>query len=302
MSYFKVRNPLNEKQALVSGSSDIVASDILGQGFPSVVEIDDAAPASSSVLWTSDKIDGAFQALASPAVAGDLATLDASGQVVDSGLKVDDAAPASSSVVWTSDKIDGAFQALVNPAVAGDLATLDASGQVVDSGLKVDDAAVPSTGVVYSSDKVVSLISGSSKAFVRGNFDFTTLISSPTFLTVLSCTTPDTNQGGAWSSNVFTAPTSAVYAVGAILQSDSSNGALGDTFWELRMIASTGQSVINADIIKTPLPGAWNFTTTASGAFYLNAGDTIKFIGIQNTGFVHGTKTGDYCSFYVAQL
>ena len=97
MSYFKVRNPLNEKQALVSGSSDIVASDILGQGFPSVVEIDDAAPASSSVLWTSAKIEGAFQALVNPAVAGDLATLDASGQVVDSGLKVDDAAPASSS-------------------------------------------------------------------------------------------------------------------------------------------------------------------------------------------------------------
>jgi len=106
MSYFKVRNPLNEKQALVNGLSDIVASDLLGQGFVSEYSVDDDAAASDSVLWTSDKLASEFQTLVDPAVAGDLASLTASGQTQDSGVKVDDAAAASSSVLWTSQKIN----------------------------------------------------------------------------------------------------------------------------------------------------------------------------------------------------
>jgi hypothetical protein len=153
MSYFKVRNPLNEKQTLVSGSGDVLASDILGQSFVSDYSIDDSASASAQNLWSSAKILSSTIAPVSPAVAGDLAKLTLSGSLQDAGVAVDDAAAPSTSVLWTSSKVDSKYQDLVSPAVAGDLATLDALGQTIDSGLKVDDAAAPSTSVLYSSSK-----------------------------------------------------------------------------------------------------------------------------------------------------
>jgi len=298
MSYFKVRNPLNEKQALVQGSSDIVASDILGQGFASTLKIDDSAPASVSVLWTSDKIDGAFQGLVSPAVAGNLATLDASGQVLDSGLKVNDAAAAGAGVLWTSDKIDGAFQGLVSPAVAGNLATLDASGQVVDSGLKVDDTAAPSAGVIYSSDKVSSLIN-SPNVFVRGAFAAVPVGPS----TTLSCVTPFFNIGGGWSVNVFTAPIAGVYMVGATLHSDGSgSGVSNDSSWGARALASTGQFVYDYTFYRFAEAGPYNHSVSINGVLNLAVGDTVTFFGEQSTGLAITLRNPPGCSFYVCKV
>ena len=156
--------------------------------------IDDAAPASATVIWTSKKmdqmvtgskwavIDDTKTSTASPwssdktassinaafatsmqlvpsAKAGNLSVFDAKGSAADSGLAVNDAGGPDASTLWSSAKmmtaLQGGYMKKVAPTTANALASLDPSGQGVESGYTVDDASAMDPKVLWSSKKMV---------------------------------------------------------------------------------------------------------------------------------------------------
>lgn len=296
MSYFKVRNPLNQKQKVVKGPSDVLASDFFGQSYVSEYIIDDTAAASAVTLWSSEKILESTIAPVSPAVAGDLAALTVTGTLQDAGVAVNDSAVPSSTVLYSSSKNDSVFQKLVSPSVAGDLASLDAAGQTVDSGLLVDDSAVAASNVLYSSLKINTLLAD--KIFVRGSFN---VVPVPNLAFVQLSSTPTENVGGGWAGNLFTAPRTGFYVVGFVIQSDGTAGVAAGSYWEGICYSSTGQQFVNVTFYQTAL-GAQNCAVAASGAFQLSAGDTVNFQIHNVTGSAQTLAVGEYSTFYIGLL
>jgi len=154
----KTTAALDGKQNLVPGAKAgaVAFFDAAGQVVDKGLVFDDAAPASASVVWSSQMTSGALsknQKLVPAAAANNVATFDAAGQTQDSGLKMDDSAAASQSVLWSSAKILAATgsQQLVPTAAAGNLASFDAAGRVIDAGLALNDAAVAGASVLWSS-------------------------------------------------------------------------------------------------------------------------------------------------------
>jgi len=97
-----------------------------GQYEDSGYVVDDAAPASTSVLYTSEKaatVVGNKADKIVPAANNNLAKIDLQGQYQDSGVKIDDAAPPSSSVLYTSNRakvyLSVALSATSLPLVSG---------------------------------------------------------------------------------------------------------------------------------------------------------------------------------------
>ena len=157
----KTMASLDGKQNLVASAkaNDIAFFDSKGQVVDKGVIFDDAAPASASVVWSSQMTSGALaknQKLVPTATANRLAAFDSTGQTQDSGVRVDDAAAASQSVLWSSAKILAATgsQQLVPTATAGNFATFDAAGSIVDAGVAVSDTAAASPSVLWSSSAI----------------------------------------------------------------------------------------------------------------------------------------------------
>jgi hypothetical protein len=157
---------LGSKQNLVPGSSagNLSFFDANGQVIDKGIVIDDTAPASTSVLWSSQNMTKALaksQMLVSGAKVNRVATFDSNGQVLDSGFLVDDGSAPSSSVLWSSTKTKSALnnkQNLVSGVVNGNLASFDANGQVLDSLYAVKDDVSASSSVLWSSAKTESTL------------------------------------------------------------------------------------------------------------------------------------------------
>ena len=295
MSYFKVRNPYDQKQFLVTGASDVLASNSQGQSYESAFTIQDSSPASSTNLWSSAKILASTLSPVSPATAGDLASLTAGGQVQDASVKVDDLAPPSTSVLFTSSKNATLFQSFISPFVTGHLASIDGAGQTKDSGIVVDDALPAATDVLYSSAKLLSLLS---RVFVRGNFDAVTV---PNVTLVTLAGTPTQNIGGGWSGSTFTSPRDAYYVVGFSMQSDSTAGAAVNSYWEGICRSSASERFSNVTNYGSAIP-VLTASVAASGAFFLLSGQTIHFRLNNHTGFAQSLISNDYNTFYIVQV
>jgi hypothetical protein len=265
MSYFKVQTPYSEKQFLVSGASDVLASDSQGQSYASAITINDSAPASETNLWSSQKIVDSTVSTVNPAVEGNLPLLTNAGELEDSGVKVDDAAAASTAVLWTSSKIDSDYQVLASPATAGDLASLTATGQTQDSGVKVDDAAAASTAVLWTSSKIDS--------------DYQVLASPATAGDLASLTaTGQTQDSGLKVDDAAAASTSILYSSAKLL-----NIIADKVFVRGNFNVVTVPNVTQQTLAGTPtqnIGGGWSvnvFTAPKDGYF------VCGFI-IQNNG------------------
>jgi hypothetical protein len=158
MAFYKSFDPLQQKQNLCRGSSDIISSDERGQVKVTKFKISDSQMTDlTNVIRTAAGIDTAIankMDLVNPAVAGNLVKLDSDGQCIDSGFKVDDASAPSASVLYTSQKVNTGMSTKADkvlPGVVGDLASIDALGQYQDSGFLINDAASPSINVLYTS-------------------------------------------------------------------------------------------------------------------------------------------------------
>lgn len=122
-------NPLQVKQNLCQGASDIISSDSRGQVKESGYSLSDTATTGlnkvvRSAAFFQTGIDGKMN-LVPTAVSPDVAIFDGQGQVVDSGFKLDDSAPPAANVLYSSLKLTkkvylrGTFSASVIPHATG---------------------------------------------------------------------------------------------------------------------------------------------------------------------------------------
>ena len=181
----------NGKGSNVLWSSDKIASS-QGIGLPgnvgiisnsgigfvdSGIKIDDNAPASSNILWTSQKMQKssiddtvispssvwsseqtalAVQNMSSTkmelvpsAPLASVATFSPGGQVKSSGFVIDDTA-VSASALWSSLKTDATYQKIISGAIANTIPTLNSSGQIQSSPYSFSDS-VTSPNTINSS-------------------------------------------------------------------------------------------------------------------------------------------------------
>jgi hypothetical protein len=147
----KISSEISSATNIKSAAGQILVANASGTIVGSGVSVNDASPASSTVVWTSDKIIPKI----SPAVAGDFVSVNADGTISDSGFKVDDVL-VGGKILWTSDKISSAIGSLTPAVVSSKNLISVSNGSFTDSGFAVDDEAVsPST--LWSSSKISSL-------------------------------------------------------------------------------------------------------------------------------------------------
>jgi hypothetical protein len=160
----QISNEMGKKQMLVGTAvaNHLATFDASGQVVDSGSLVDDGAPPSTSVVWSSAKTTAAIsgkQNVVTSAVAENLASFDSSGQVKDSFFSIKDSSTASPSVLWSSSAIETKLapkQNLVPSAVSGNLASFDSLGQVADSGAIFSDSLPAANNVIWSSQKIAS--------------------------------------------------------------------------------------------------------------------------------------------------
>ncbi len=138
-----------------------------GQTIDSGILLDDNADPSSSVIWSSEKLQKIplppFQLKQPDAISGNISIFGSDvnlGQVIDSGYSINDSLPPSSQVIWSSNQVQSQLlavsQAKQPNANAGNLAIFGNgvnNGQAIDSGYSINDLSAPSSNVLYSSSK-----------------------------------------------------------------------------------------------------------------------------------------------------
>jgi hypothetical protein len=148
-------NPLQVKQNLCQGASDIISSDNRGQVFESGYSLSDTATTGldkvvRSAAFIEAGLDGKMDLVPS-AVPPNVAIFDAQGQVIDSGYKLDDTAPPAANVLYSSLKLTtkvylrGSFSASVAP---------DGSAGFVLPGVSIIDPEATWSGTTFTAPRV----------------------------------------------------------------------------------------------------------------------------------------------------
>jgi hypothetical protein len=280
MSFYKSFDPLQQKQNLCRGQSDIVSSDDRGQVKESGYVISDTQMTDlTHVIRTAAGLDAALAGkmnLVSPSTAGDIPQLDATGQAVDLGLRVDDTAAPASNILYSSQKLDSQYMQLVPAALSADVATYGAGGQVVDSGYKLDDTAAPAANILYSSLKLLT------KVYLRASFDATVVAINAT---VNLPATVSIDPEATWSGLFFTAPRDGRYIVTAEMR--VVDGQInGDRWYQLSIISPLGQR-LNRIVF-----GAANAGTGDNDSLWVNDTDVVQLTAGQQVSFQFTNATG----------
>ena len=301
------------KQVAVNGN--VAVWNAAGQTIDSSLRVDDSAPPSSNVLYTSSLVN---TKLSRPSryEQNNLPIFDSDGQLTDSGTSLQTLtttiqalnaqaqaqanvvpAMADSLVLRAADgklketamRVDDAaarstdvlwtsakVQALAPPTTPLTMALLDATGQVTSTNLKVDDAAAANTNVLWSSSKVSAAIAANVLPPTSKPFYYGTVGVAPADNGKLALVAVGGGQVSA--GNTFTFPKAGTYEV--LLRVANANGLVTYTaFHNTKQI-----NILNM-----------YHTTTCSGHTIVTAAasDTLYFT-VSNVTYM-GTAGGEYC-------
>jgi glutaredoxin len=157
--------------------------DSSGQIIDSGFSIKDTNPASSTILWSSGKIDDSYIRKTQPIIQNSLLVKTPDGNLQENSIVIDDSKPTGVNILWTSDKNSETFLKKISgnstfpllstngqlidsgisvnnfvqktiPSSLGSFTTLDSSGQIVDSGFSIQDTNPASSTNLWSSEKI----------------------------------------------------------------------------------------------------------------------------------------------------
>lgn len=299
------------KQVAVQGN--VAVWNAAGQTIDSSLRVDDNAPPSSNVLYTSSLVN---TKLSRPVFyqQDNLPIFDSDGQLTDSGTSLQ-------TLTTTIQALNEQAQAQANvvPAVGDSLVLRAADGKLKETAIRVDDTAARSTAVLWTSAKVQALAPPTTP-LTMALLDATGQVTS-TNLKVDDTATAGTNI--LWSSSKVASaiaanvPPSKPFYYGTVGVAPADNGKLalvavgggqvsgGNTFtfakagtYEVWLrVANANGLVTYTAFHNTKQINILNMyhTTTCSGHTIVTAaaGDTLYFT-VSNVTYM-GTAGGEYC-------